>query len=413
MEPSFCAVVVFGLVLLALFMSVRRVMRRSGLATAGRRLDLQPTTSGLFGTDDLHGEVSGHRVRVYALGKNAGATRRASTRYEAHYRDVGLSLDIRPRLGRVPEKRSGFETGDHVFDAKFEVGGKDPARVVAFLTAARRQALIEAARKLTHLRVADDRASCEEPGIETNAVLMGSRLDLLVAIARTFSADDEQLVSPDRRGPRKPEPPVVETEPDDGPDDPVERAARFLSGDPDDRVTLTLERSEAETRVATPDEVIPPPLPVVEDPPEPEPPAPAVPPPLPKAAGAGPSMEALATELFAPGVGMLAGERHFADHHAGRRVSWRGRLGRVERYQVDLVFRDGPGVRAEAVLDHDRGEGLGARPIRVVVDLPEARFEAASSLTGEPVLLRGTLVRCDLLGRRLHLADGEIARIGR
>ena len=78
----------------------------------------------------------------------------------------------------------------------------------------------------------------------------------------------------------------------------------------------------------------------------------------------------------------------------------------LTNYYSDMVFGDGPGVKA--TLDLGDLEGYSGRAARVVVALAKDDEATLREARGTEIKVEGVLHRCDAFMRVIYLSDGTL-----
>jgi len=138
-----------------------------------------------------------------------------------------------------------------------------------------------------------------------------------------------------------------------------------------------------------------------------EPPVDAVP--IAVAAPAGsPALAEFCNAVFAPGTLSFDSTQSFKKHYEGKRIHWSARLDSVAPFAVDFDFGSNGGVRAVLTIDPNEIQQSGAREIRAVVGLPVGT-DGLDGRIGQHVAFAGTLRKVDGFGRKVFVADAELA----
>jgi hypothetical protein len=111
-------------------------------------------------------------------------------------------------------------------------------------------------------------------------------------------------------------------------------------------------------------------------------------------------------ELFS-GVSSLDAERIFDEKYRKRLVDLDGVLKAAGRFSFDLVFKDGPAVKASFLLKEVEGR-YSRTKIRAVARFPESDLRKLKNSVGKKLAFSGTLIGVDTLLKTLVLGDAKV-----
>lgn len=143
----------------------------------------------------------------------------------------------------------------------------------------------------------------------------------------------------------------------------------------------------------------------------------AVEPPAPSPHGAAPveaapqdefSVDRVCHALFDPSLSLFQASDVLQRRFADTVVRWSGTLHSSERYSFDLMFGQGPGVKAVIEVSAANESALGRRAIHAIVQFPDEVAETLAQREGETVHFRGTLAKVDGFLRNLFLKNGAL-----
>jgi hypothetical protein len=118
------------------------------------------------------------------------------------------------------------------------------------------------------------------------------------------------------------------------------------------------------------------------------------------------SLDDCVEELFS-GIGSLEAERVFEEKYRGRHVELDGVLKSAAKFSYDLVFHDGPGVKATFFIKELKGRYSHTK-IKAVARFPESKSRDLKSSIGKKLSFSGELIGVDTLLKTLVLGDAEI-----
>lgn len=343
-------------------------------STVARQLDLE-LRQAAFGTKPLlSGFVSGHDITVDIQKKRTGKSHAAWTRFRLGMPPLGLGLKL-----KRPGFFSGFnrvfgarhiEIGDAEFDKQVLVVGRSEPLMREYLTPERRRTILNFLTSFSGAVITDDEISLKTRGYVRNADELQRTINAMLFVAETLAEvrddadvrDDAESLSPDPQAARTPEPAAVRTpepthgsEPEPGP------------------------RSEPVARLN----------------------------PVNDSLADSPGLADFCNSVFAPGTLSFDATQSFKKDFEGRRVVWSGKLESVSPFAVDFDFGSGGGVRAVLTMTNEAKQS-GARDIKAVVGLP-AGTNGLDNRIGERVAFAGTLRKVDGFGRKVFVAQAELA----
>jgi len=404
-------------------------------ATAASQLRLKFVPSSLMQSRRIEGTLGGHWVLVNTFTRSSGKNSTTFTRYSVN---LSRPLELEIRL-----TRQGFfsplmtflgaqdiEVGDAAFDKDVVVKGRDPERIIAYLTPLRR---LHIRRLMT---------TCQQCVIDYEKI---ERLE------RSVQRDPEEIVKIVRQLVSVANHMCGEDAEQEG-DEPIAEVIPLADADPDAPLRVRAAPPPLPEE-ATPieDAVVAPALPWSDfktsvpsfesPPPSPWQPTPTLSPAEPAAApleslavptvaalqaaeaataplqaetptAADPavdmSIESVCGELFDPRHMSFQVSTIFEQRYQDRPVRWAGTLQRANGYASDLVFGNHPGTKAIFDICELEGNLLGKTIVQAVVQLAPEAEDLLRTRTGERLEFTGRLSRCDSFTRQLFVADGSL-----
>jgi hypothetical protein len=359
-------------------------------SNVAQRLDLSLRHAAFGTTPKLSGFVSGHDVTVDIQKKYSGKSKSASTRFRLGMPPLGLDLKL---------KREGFfggigkafgakdiQIGDAEFDKQILVVGRSEPLMREYLTPERRRTILNFLTSFTGAVITDDEISLSSRGYARNAddVLRTINAMLLVAEMLSEVRDDAEPVALEPL-----EEPVAEPAPEpEATPTPVDEADFVVAEG------LPEQTSVAEDAAVTTEAI-------AELPAEPASTESAAP-------ADSPALAEFCNAVFAPGTLSFDATQSFKRGFEGKRVRWSGTLESVSPFAVDFDFGSSGGVRAVLTFDANEVKQTGARDIKAVVGLPVGT-NGLDSRIGQRVAFAGTLRKVDGFGRKVFVADAELA----
>jgi hypothetical protein len=385
---------------------------------AASRLKIHHNAGDFFTKPELYGSVNGCRVKITIRTKNQGAGSNKLTRYEIDYPQAlqfGLNLTEQSVLSGLKRflGAQDIELGDPSFDDFVVVRSQDSVRAREFLNPARRLYVRRMLSLYPGAEITDSSFRWERKGVDDEPSSLVSNVKRMVdfAVNMTDEIDDSHeraldrksvYESPKRLGddleavftvgdrsepashlvnaiPSGLEPPTAiagaagelasDTAPDkmhQGIDEPMKTAARTSD-----------EVQQQEHTGYSPSSVL--------------------------------DVQDVCKNLFGPGKISFQTNEAFKRNYEGLKVSWSGKLLRIDSYPFDLVFGNHPGTRAEIEIAEICDDTFRSHTVKAVVQLPAEAYDALSRRTGETIAFTGTLVRYDSFMGLLFVARGEIA----
>jgi len=386
-----------------------------------RLLDLTFHPGGGSSSPLISGEMKGSQVTVTRISKLGTDGAGIATQFKMTYPEplgLGIRLTRENLIGAV-KKLAGaqdIQVGDPGFDDDVMVQGRDPARIQAFLTRARRMRIQRMLTSCEGCMIGDAYLLVEQDGLLDDPFKMGSILRRMAHLAWHLIGDREkqdrpleQAIQAQREGklqvalqvlqaaaPTAPEE-VSATEEEARPLEEIvlEGEVLFLVGDREQAaVVLAQAQQQApddpEIREWAEMAAEPPPTPPTQDP------------------GLALDVASVCDALFASGQNSSQVNKSFEQRYLGQSVFWKGELKRADRFTYDVLFGKNPGTKAVLEI-HEVQAGLyGTKKVQAVVQLPAGQWEALKSRRGESIAFEGKLVKCDPFMRNLYLADGKL-----
>jgi hypothetical protein len=321
-------------------------------------------------------------VTVDIKKKRSGKSNSAWTRFRLGMPPLGLGLKLK-RQGFFGEISKIFgakdiRIGDAEFDKQVLVLGRSEPLMREYLTPQRRRTIFNFLTSFANAVITDDEISLSSRGYVRNADEIQSTINamLLVASALAEVRDDAEAVMAE---PVLAEPVTAEPLPEPDP----------VTAEPLPAPANAAEEAAATTEVVT------------------EPPVDAVPIAVAALAGS-PALAEFCNAVFAPGTLSFDSTQSFKKHFEGKRIHWSAKLESVSPFAVDFDFGSNGGVRAVLTIDPNEMQQSGAREIKAVVGLPVGT-NGLDSRIGQCVAFSGTLRKVDGFGRKVFVADAELA----
>ena len=372
-------------------------------------LEFRPTT--LFGRPQMKGTLDGLPVEVYTYSQRSGENSTTYTRYAVAYPPLGVPFELRHESGiRKVLKIFGIgdtAIGDARFDDSFAISTDDPDALRAYLTPARRMALLRLLASYPGLQVSDTGLSLTTKGTEKNGDVIVSTVRRLVATGRTLTdahlsqrLDEAVEIRLDGDAGKAAETmrATVQPHPDDldgrltqmetlraagdtaEADAILDDLAERLPADPDVAGWRAARAGRSDRRAAAPGgsadgAISTDPLEIAED-------------------------------LFAERRLSFETDARFDERYAGTSVRWQGVVRRVSRETADMDFPGGPITKAKIHIATIPNDLYGNTEVDAIVALPP---DAADRLERDArVTFTGTLIKADGLVRNLYVADGRL-----
>lgn len=378
---------------------------------ASQRLGLRFEHTDISSSPVITGARRGLSVRIDTHAKS-GENSRQYTRYRVSFKEslgLGLRLTSQGPIARVAKKLGTQDilTGDEDFDGAVVVKGRDPQKVIEFLTPVRK---LRAVRFLTLApgSIIDDVSiESETRDVERSPDRIVRMVQRMTSLAEHLTTDDDAdpdyLEAMTSSGETEPDPHfiglpyvpgpgpisledmlVVESAPAEAPESP-----RSFSEAIDEEILPEVELQDhnedipEESKTAAPsssdDESL--------------------------------SIEAVAQTLFAQHQTTSEATELFESMFKGQDVAWAGTLLNIRTYRFDLVFGDVPGTRAELKLLGPDDPSTAGRPIKAVVQCPIELEDNLRNLVDRRVAFRGVLLSCDAFMKTLFVVDGQIDEV--
>ena len=400
-------------------------------SAVARDLHLLYDPGGAFRGRSLSGRHRENDILVDTFTRSSGKSSTTYTRYRVRYpRPLGLGLKL-AREGFFSGVSKVFgaqdiQIGDATFDQGVMVKGDDPARVVRFLTLARRARIQRALMSFSGLKIGDEEIYWERTGVESSAARLADTVRRLSVLAWFLCGDRGEDRSLERAAQARLEGrldeaiaaarqvPAVESVP------PIEahmmEAHMLHLGNRSEEAGRLLDQAAREapddaeiqawTRLR---EAAPPPLPDVPAPEADGASAQVATPPAPGPdAAAGPSIETFCGAVFKPGGTSADVDATFASTFAGRRVRWSGILRTYQSTSFDFVFGNQPCTKATLELHQLEGGLVSGKQVQAIVQFPPEAKDALQDRAGAEIAFTGELLKVDGLMRNIYLRDGTM-----
>ena len=366
---------------------------------AAKKLGLRFEGGGMFHRLSMSGRHGGYHVDVSTFSRGSGKGSRKYTGYRVVWPkslNLGLNLSRQGIFSGVSSLlgRQDLIVGDPAFDAVVVVKATDVDGVRDFLDRQRRTQILRLHEHFSEYEIDDRSIFCCKPGVESDATRLIRRVQNIVNLAWTLTADPEknEIITPAV-------PP------------PIPRSVEIVEAEPAE----TSEEPAVVAVVATPAPAVEPAAHVFE-PADPDlPPARREPAEDEQDNDASPAkqndaLSESALDLFDRGRNRYEIGRHFDTYLKGREICGAGRLRRVTAYSNDREFGRGPGAIAEVDICDPADPLPGIGHISGLVQLPEEiDLRILRERIGSEATVCGTLTRCDAFTGKLYLSRGEVA----
>jgi hypothetical protein len=391
-------------------------------AAAAKKLQLVFQPSQLFSRPRISGIHNGCSVLVTTFSKSSGKHQTTYTRYRVSYPkslDMGLRLTRQGMLSGIGKLLGAqdIEVGEQGFDDAVVVKGRDPERVVQFLTPARR---MRAARFLTLFQGAvidDNRVQWERRHVERDPEKITKMIQRMTSLAihmmedRADDAAIDKAIEARQDGRMDDALEIVREVPDHQDSDAedlrifegeillaagqgaaaAERFSKVYEVEPEDEEAKKMAEQAAKKVEAMPEPVEPA---AVE--------ATAV------ETATDLDVKSVSETLFAPTNMSSETTDLFEKHFRGKSIRWSGKLTGVRTFTFDLVFGNEPGTRAVFEIHQVGSQSFSGRPVQAVVRFPTDAEDTLRSRMDSEMTFEGTLVGCDAFMRNLFVGDGKI-----
>lgn len=415
----FVFVVIFVVVLVSSQGQRKRTTESWG--AVGKALGLRFSPPTMTRKPSLKGAIGQIAVRVRAETRGSGDDRSTYTVYEVRHHSVGPDVELIKQSSLSFFRRfvggSDIQIGDPFFDEQVIVDAPDPAAVQAFLTPARRAAVLNLFASWPRGRFTNASVRVETRGVERNQQRLHGTITRLVETAQIMGApaDVDRILGGQLEG--------------------------DLAGTADELHALNEAEPNAFTQMLEAEALVElgrhaeaaqvfddldgrlPEDPSVAQwnelahlpPPPPPPPPPAPPAPVEAGLDAGPDavaptqqpadQQAVIDDLFQADRMSWDMVEHFERTYQNSIVEWSGEVIDTSSYLHDTDFGAGPGVKAIVLLGHTGASEFISNEVHAVVQLPEdTELER-----GTKVAFRGTLHHADRFARKVYVQFGSIS----
>jgi hypothetical protein len=388
---------------------------------AARALQLAFDPGSMMQSRTLLGKLGGNRVRVDTV-RHGSKNSVTYTRYRISYPRplrLGLRIEQEGLLGGI-KKAFGSQdilTGDTAFDQVALVKGHDGQAIRGFLTPARRSRIREALFAFRKLEIGDEDLGWECQGVIRSQSRLEETVRSLCRLAcALWEESAETLVPGAMEAASLPatvasaphwssKPPALPGSAARTPRTPAVPQAWVPVAVPQAAAPTSVGPVAAWSMVAPRQPAGPPPIAAVGSAarsPEPGLPEPA--------AAAAPALakEVVCAELFREGINSSEVERIFVENHAGKRVTWQGRVRDCHFTSFDFVFGGQPCTKLTLELVTLGGGSFGGRTVGAVAQLPPEARETLGAKIGTEVTVSGELLKIDRLLRLIYLKDAMV-----
>ena len=401
---------VFGIAL-AIAQSAQRTSGAAWKAAAGH-LRLQHTPGSLVTTPQLNGSVRGVAVRVEVLKRRGGGNGSTTTVFSVVHPSPAPPVQFKRQHAAsfLRQFVGGRDVvvGDPRFDDSIVVDAADDAAIVAYLTPARRAAILSVFSTWRTVEVSDTGLSVSTPGRARDAAKIVSTVNRLVDTCRVLS-DPEPLDT--ALGERDGDELKVSAD-----------ALHELNARSDPNVVTQM--LEAETLVATGESVRA--IEIVEDvaerlpedpevdgwrdffaasadaPTSPDPSGPSGPPEATETPDL--DQQAVIDDLFADTRYGVSIDARYAEAYAARRITWTGTVENSRGYRSDADFGTDPGTKTTVAIGSVGSSRLMSNQVKAVVALPDG----TKLIRGDTVTFSGTLLHVDRFTRKFYVSNGAL-----
>lgn len=431
---------------------------RAAWTAAADELGFVATIGGIFSKPSMAGAIDGLEVKVdvYSTGGENNST---YTRYRVWHEPVGPKVKLKRQggLSFIRKLIGGrdIEVGDPFFDKRVIVDATDAAAVAAFLTPARRAAVLDTFSAFPRAEITQKSISVERSKADTNPRRLAQTVHRVVDIAQIMGAAEAvdaalemreqgqladaatELHEINRRSANSfsrmlEAEALVELGDHEQARLVLEQANDRLAGDP------VYEGWKSLAHLPPPPALPPPPVPPPPAlPPPPVPPPPALPPPpsrTPPPSTVSPStvstvptppgarqgstpagsaearrdQQKVIDDLFDSGRMSFEVVQQFEQVYSGQRVLWIGEVASIRRYRHDSDFGEGPGTKVTVLLGTSGRSDLLSNQVHAIVELgPDVHAKR-----GEQLAFEGLLMRVDRFSRRLYVAKARVGGSG-
>ncbi|MDW3217458.1 MAG: hypothetical protein R8F63_02490 [Acidimicrobiales bacterium] len=415
---GFGLIIFIGIIAFAI-QAVQKQATDQSWSTVGRRTGLTTTSRSMFRSPSMSGTIRGVHVDARVVSRGSGDSQRRVTQYTVTFPSVGPPVQFR-RQGVGSFLRGMFGGADAVigdprFDSSVEIDGADGAALQAFLTPARRAAILSIFSTWPSAVITDSTIRVETRRVERNQDRLLASLNRLVDSARllgdpgpvnaalaqrddgdlTDAADAlhaaaaadaepntvtkvleaEALIALDRAEEAKPILAAAATEL------PGDEEVAGWAAVADEQIA----RHEAASALPAP-------------PPRPEPDA------EPDRAPPSLAQQDTIDALFGSSRRGHEIEREFETRYAGETIEWSAEVESSRDYRSDRDFGDEPGTKTTMRIGSVGASTLMSNRVRAIVDLP-----ADSDVDrGDTIAFTGTLLRVDRFTRTIYVADAAL-----
>ncbi len=361
------------------------------------------------GPGQLVGTLRGLPVTVGVEYRGSGDNRSKWTIFEVRHQIPGPSLRLRKdSIGGRFKRAFGFGgndlvIGDPAFDEAVAIDSDDPTAVAAFLSPARRMAVLTLFEGYRNAEIGNQRTTAELHGVVGSAddlighirfvtdiaVVVATPGDVDRALTHQDVGDLDRAIEEFHELNEVDEPneftQLLELEAHVANDDPV--AAREVLGAVEHPPPVVTDWGPVVD--ALPGGAAAPVAPVTTEP-------------------GGPGQQAVLEDLFVSKRMGFETEAHFLETYQGTVVTWRGTVDRVQELRYDSVF-DGEGTKVSVEIGEFGDGRFIARAVDAVVRLPHG----GDVQRGDVVEFTGVLVKLDRYMRNLYVDHGELLEVVR
>ena len=369
---------------------------------AGEHLQLHHTPGSMFNAPQLSGTIRGIAIRVEVDNRRQRGGSGPTTVYSADHR-----AQMTPRVTFRRQHSASFlrqivgghdmVVGDPRFDDSIVVDSQDGSAIAAYLTPARRAAILSIFSTWRDVDLNDRGLSVAIPGRVKNAAEIVSTVNRLVDSCRVLAEHESLDAALAHR--------------DDGELHVAAAALHELNADPDPNVVTQI--LEAETLVASGESVraveiinsvthrlpedaevdrwrdLLAPADAATTPPETPPILPAL------------DQQSVIDDLFADSRYGVQIDARFTEAFDGREITWSGEVENSRPYRSDADFGTEPGTKTMVDIGAVGSSRLMSNQVKAVIDLPDGTTLAR----GDQVTFRGTLLHVDRFTRRFYVRD--------
>ncbi len=362
---------------------------------AGEHLGLAHTPARMFSPPQLNGSVRGVAVRVEVITRNRSTLTVYSAVHPTPAPPVEFKRQHAASFFRQFVGGRDVVVGDPRFDDSIVVDAGNEMAITAYLTPARRAAILSIFSTWRTVELTDSWLSVSTPGRAKQATEIVSTVNKMVDLCRVL-ADHEPVDA-------------ALSLLDEGELHDAATALHTVNAESDDD-NVVVQLLEAETLVAAGETVRA--VEIVDDVAEELPDDPEVTDlrdfvnadAETVSAPASLDSSGVIDDLFSSTRYGLDIDRRFSEAYADRVVTWTGTVEQSRGYRSDADFGTEPGTKTTVAIGAVGGSRLMSNRVKAIVDLPDG----TDLERGDEITFRGTLLHVDRFTRRLYVRDAVL-----